>query len=364
MRKNVLTVGAAAMTILAATTTSPMAFAAEGESSFPTNNRGDLMITKIKPHESKLELTLNRVEDNTYYPVYAYFWNGTLPDEVMEEIPGMGDEYGSVSVLYNGLVNILTEDGLHENGESATITRSNFWGNYDFMNFEEPVFGYYILYGNSTPGMELDRPAYKGWIDYGRCVNSMAFKNGEATECWMEDLGDGTVQYQPYDEFGNRYEVVFEEDVTTDDNAVDGGDTEENGDEEGNGDEEDNGDEIVIKTVPEIREKLVYVTEYKDREIARGDGIARSAMSWFGGVAANSLEAKDEDEENKAEDEGVKRDANEKEEIEVPNLGKEVEKKSDWQMYAAIILVMAAALTGLWFIFFGKKSKKEKEGEE
>ncbi|MBP3899375.1 hypothetical protein J6D24_01030 [Candidatus Saccharibacteria bacterium] len=93
-----------------------------------------------------------------------------------------------------------------EDGETIVLSGSRIYYGIDLINGSGGRLIYQIGF-TKTGGY------YLGRVDYTRCIHSSVFISGLATECRMEEIGNGKVQYQPYTSDGRRVEIPAEEDA-------------------------------------------------------------------------------------------------------------------------------------------------------
>ncbi len=96
--------------------------------------------------------------------------------------------------------------GIWEDGETIVLSGSRIYYGIDLINGSGGRLIYQIGF-TKTGGY------YLGRVDYTRCIHSSVFISGLATECRMEEIGNGKVQYQPYTSDGRRVEIPAEEDA-------------------------------------------------------------------------------------------------------------------------------------------------------
>lgn len=174
----------------------------------------DVMVTRIVPSEPRIELTYHKASssygvDNGAWPKNINMGYGVeLTDKNIHDLGNktVEQKYGSVLNVTN-IMKVTAEEvtTIWEDGQTI-----GFYGYMINRNADLTVGsgGRMIYTVTFTTGEVL-----LGRVDYSRCVNSSVFLNGEATECRMEDLGNGKVQYQPYTSTGARVEIPPEEDA-------------------------------------------------------------------------------------------------------------------------------------------------------
>ncbi len=233
--------------------------------------------------------------------------------------------------------------------------------------------------------------SFRGRADYNRCIKSEAFLSGRATQCRAELLGDGMLQYQPYDSQGNRLELSAEEDaiLTTETlswraepgdwgpewYADEDGDTENNINEEAgeetdgenqeieNENENGNGNGIEDTSTNALTTAESTPSTPSAPAILASDVKIIETDSTSGSESPIVQEEQIVEQKNQESDESFSSIASGSDEVEIPNLSKESEQSLLAPILIAIGLLMLAA--GWWLLFFGKsKITERKENEE
>ena len=394
MRKNylkILATGVAGlgMAITGVMTSTPSAYAVKSEERVKVyaNMIDEVMITKIIPSKPSIEFTYNHVNPD---------FEGGRPMLMNVEYGDISD-YDFFYMMYN-TVNTKVYQGpfvwmaptgttVWENGVTYAAQRPYLGTGIDLINGSNGLLYYRIAYA-TTDGTE---PWQLTRVDYSRCINSSVFLSGEATECRMEEIGEGRVQYQPYKADGTRVEIPAEEDaeltaitlnreyeygwpdlpepepvepepepVEPEPEPVEPDPEPEPVEPEPEPVESELEPETVIKEVP------VEVIKEVIREVVKEVPVEKEIVAY--------IEKPEDETEDKTEvtnvatvtDTGATEDVKNTE-VDVPNLGRETDNKagSVATAIAVISAVGAGLVAGWWLLFFGKhKSKERKEGKE
>ena len=171
---------------------------------YRVNTKLELMITRIIPEESYLEMVLKRSEGmNEYaFPSFIHVGFGIDPtdyDLSLLESGSLEDEI----IAVNALGTMLSSSWNDEETVGVTAFRSGVGVS---LADNESGRMFYTVSG-------LKEELVVGRIDYSRCTHSSVFLSGMATECRVEMLEDGKIQYQPYNSFGERIEIPEAEDA-------------------------------------------------------------------------------------------------------------------------------------------------------
>ena len=200
--------GCAAFTVAGAMQCGPLTeavYADEPEVEIPTyllNQQADFMITKIVPATSAIELKYVRHDTmvNRGEPQYFNSWQGPLSDYELDTLKWAMVE--GQQLLFKGFVRANIDEKFKE-GKVMPLAGTRMAAGADLSNVYE--IDYAVSYSNG----EFERVR----VSYGRCAKSSVFLSGEATECRLEDRGNGKVQYQPYTSDGVRVEIPADEDA-------------------------------------------------------------------------------------------------------------------------------------------------------
>ena len=200
--------GCAAFTVAGVTQSGLLteaAYANEPEVETPTyllNQQADFMITKIVPATSAIELKYVRHDTmvNRGEPQYFNSWQGPLSDYELDTLKWAMVE--GQQLLFKGFVRANIDEKFKE-GKVMPLAGTRMAAGADLSNVYE--IDYAVSYSNG----EFERVR----VSYGRCAKSSVFLSGEATECRLEDRGNGKVQYQPYTSDGVRVEIPADEDA-------------------------------------------------------------------------------------------------------------------------------------------------------
>ena len=200
--------GCAAFTVAGAMQCGPLTevvYADEPEVEIPTyllNQQADFMITKIVPATSAIELKYVRHDTmvNRGEPQYFNAWQGPLSDYELDTLKWAMVE--GRQLLFKGFVRANIDEKFKE-GKVMPLAGTRMAAGADLSNVYE--IDYAVSYSNG----EFERVR----VSYGRCAKSSVFLSGEATECRLEDRGNGKVQYQPYTSDGVRVEIPADEDA-------------------------------------------------------------------------------------------------------------------------------------------------------
>ena len=200
--------GCAAFTVAGAMQCGPLTeavYADESEVEIPTyllNQQADFMITKIVPATSAIELKYVRHDTmvNRGEPQYFNSWQGPLSDYELDTLKWAMVE--GQQLLFKGFVRANIDEKFKE-GKVMPLAGTRMAAGADLSNVYE--IDYAVSYSNG----EFERVR----VSYGRCAKSSVFLSGEATECRLEDRGNGKVQYQPYTSDGVRVEIPADEDA-------------------------------------------------------------------------------------------------------------------------------------------------------
>ena len=203
MRKKFLLKGLAVTTILASAVPSMTASAAPPV--YKNNVLEEVMITKIIPSESYMELTYNslgiRGEDER--PTYSNIQYGEITDYQLHNL--FSGKYANTTVVARGNHSAMYFWPSFESGETRPLIKGKqIKSSVDLTKNTSSQMFYIVNF--------VTNPQYSR-IDYGRCTESEVYKAGLATECRMENKGNGLVQYQPYTSEGVRMELTPEEDA-------------------------------------------------------------------------------------------------------------------------------------------------------
>ena len=175
------------------------------------NTVDEVMITRIVPTGSrKIEITYNPVhgeyDESWGSPTMINVGFGNITDMDLYNLPTrVLDSYfpnNGVSAIYASAEIFV---GVGNTWEKGTTISSNVRTAAELVNKSE---GHLLYKFNFSGGVDLI-----GRIDYTRCIHSSAFLTGVATECRMEEIGNGKIQYQPYTSSGTRVEISAEEDA-------------------------------------------------------------------------------------------------------------------------------------------------------
>ena len=177
------------------------------------NRIDDVMITKIVPGEPRIEITYNDTNpiysDNDSWPRMVNIGYGDFTDRDLYLVNKSFDYYSPRRNNQMKVAYFQAEEYVPPRwNDGVTITVSGvprIYKNADLLTGAEGRLVYVVTFTNSERLL--------GRVDYTRCINSSVFISGEATECWMEEIGDGKVQYQPYTSSGVRVEIPPEEDA-------------------------------------------------------------------------------------------------------------------------------------------------------
>lgn len=176
----------------------------------------DVMVTKIVPREPRIELTYHDnnpaysyKEDDFSWPRKVNMGYGDFTDRHLYGLNSSYDLYwlgpeNRMKIAYLQAEAVLSAPRWTD-GMTMVITRPLLYKDADLVEGSGGRISYKIGFTNGTYLL--------GRVDYTRCINSSVFRSGLATECWMEEIGDGKVQYQPYTSDGVRVEIPAEEDA-------------------------------------------------------------------------------------------------------------------------------------------------------
>lgn len=200
--------GCAAFTVAGAMQCGPLTeavYADEPEMEIPTyllNQQADFMITKIVPATSAIELKYVRHDTmvNRGEPQYFNSWQGPLSDYELDTLKWAMVE--GQQLLFKGFVRANIDEKFKE-GKVMPLAGTRMAAGADLSSVYE--IDYAVSYSNG----EFERVR----VSYGRCAKSSVFLSGEATECRLEDRGNGKVQYQPYTSDGVRVKIPADEDA-------------------------------------------------------------------------------------------------------------------------------------------------------
>lgn len=215
MRRNLIKIIATAGMVaggILASSIDVMAIKSEMRVRILPNVIDDVMITKIIPNQPKIEFRYNKLDPSQYGDDASPYWvvvgYGDLTDKEMYYVPRAktyeGEYYGRnvknvVDIAANEIV------ASWPNGSSGSVSAHKIRPNIDLVNGSGGKLMYKVYMANGE--------MLVGRVNYSRCIDSLVFKSGIATECWAEDLGNGKVQYQPYTSDGIRVEIPPEEDA-------------------------------------------------------------------------------------------------------------------------------------------------------
>lgn len=345
------------------------------------NRIDDVMITKIVPGEPRIEITYNDTNpiysDNDSWPRMVNIGYGDFTDRDLYLANKSFDYYSPRRNNQMKVAYFQAEEYVPPRwNDGVTITVSGvprIYKNADLLTGAEGRLVYVVTFTNSERLL--------GRVDYTRCINSSVFISGEATECWMEEIGDGKVQYQPYTSSGVRVEIPPEEDavltVATESWIPEYGwpdlepepEPEEPESEPDEPESEPEESKIILAGVKEQRngnnlggtgeEHEIVMTEADkvESDLANNSVVTDKAggQEVTRNDTVNGLKMQEVVAEVKSDD------------VEVPELGQKTDKKSSIALSIALIVGVGAALVAVWwFLLFGKhKSNKErKEGKE
>ena len=405
MRKNylkILATGVAGlgMAITGVMASTPSAYAVKSEERVKVyaNMIDEVMITKIIPSEPSIEFTYNHVNPD---------FEGGRPMLMNVEYGNISD-YDFFYMMYNTVNTKVyrapfvwmapTGTTVWENGVAYTAEKPFLGAGIDLINGSNGLLYYRIAYA-TTDGTE---PWQLTRVDYSRCINSSVFLSGEATECRMEEIGEGRVQYQPYKADGTRVEIPAEEDaeltaitlnreyeygwpdlpepepvepepepvepepepVEPEPEPVEPEPEPVEPDPEPEPVEPEPGPvepepEMVIKEVP------VEVIKEVVREVTK-EAPVEKIVAYIEEMGKGVEEKTEVTDATVAIETGAVEEAKNME-VDVPNLGRETDNKagSVATAIAVISAVGAGLVAGWWLLFFGKhKSKERKEGKE
>lgn len=421
MRRYLIKIAAIASFILGGSIVpNAMATYREARARVVPNEIDDVMITKIVPSEPRIELTYKRLNPLYYQnaegtPAWINIGYGNLSDKDIYDLKEKTVE--QVFSYIPGVTKVLKIQ-FYEFGDvwedRMTIAPQGYMINSraDLAVASEGRLVYAILFTN---GERLI-----GRVDYSRCIYSSVFLDGTATECRMEELGNGKVQYQPYTSDGVRVEIPADEDriLTA---AIESWVPEYGWPELVEPEPEPEPEPVepepvepepvesepvesepvepeseLIEAEPELNpagSESVDSEEFSIELEERGATSTSSKMVLAGFMDEKTevIKSNDDDipEENIEmkrvdaisdvtekggkvdEDVGVEEkigDSEEqiKNEVEVPNLGQETDKKPNIALTIVVIMAIGAALVAMWWLLFlGKnKSKERKERKE
>ena len=295
--------------------------------------------------------------------------------------------------------------GIWEDGETIVLSGSRIYYGIDLINGSGGRLIYQIGF-TKTGGY------YLGRVDYTRCIHSSVFISGLATECRMEEIGNGKVQYQPYTSDGRRVEIPAEEDaiLTAATEAWDppygwpdltppepepepepvepdpvkpepeSEPTELPEPSESSNPPDSSVVEIVLAGVKDIiPESSDIAAEVNSEKNAKNEGHEVIMSETTGIVGSTETMTVESSEDTSAlglekqtgavmEKEIAKTESSSQDrmEVEVPDLGQGADKKPNIAVSVAVVLGAGAVLTAAWwFLLFGRhKSKERKEGKE
>ena len=218
MRRNLIIIAGALSLITGGIIIAPQdtsAIHAEERARVWPNLMDEVMITKIVPSEPRLELTYNNIDPiysaNDGWPRLVTIGYGNVTDMDLYRMPFLKfNQYNTTNhATLTNVAYFQAEEFIKPKWtDGATITVKTYAINRaaDLVDGSEGRISYKVTFAGSEQVL-------LGRADYSRCINSTAFRTGVATECWMEEIGDGRVQYQPYTSAGVRVEISPEEDA-------------------------------------------------------------------------------------------------------------------------------------------------------
>ena len=396
MRRNLIIIAGALSLITGGIIMAPQdtsAIHAEERARVWPNLMDEVMITKIVPSEPRLELTYNNIDPiysaNDGWPRLVTIGYGNVTDMDLYKMPFLKfNQYTTTNhATLTNVAYFQAEEFIKPKWtDGATITVKTYAINRaaDLVDGSEGRISYKVTFAGSEQVL-------LGRADYSRCINSTAFRTGVATECWMEEIGDGRVQYQPYTSAGVRVEISPEEDaiLTSAENAW----IPEYG-------WPDLEPEPVVEPEPEPEKKdepeviLAGVKEQgsddglggnlggeePEREVAmieqiettggttdeNGSGVSTTDTATTTEVTTTTETGATETTKPETNDAVAMTMSTQNDDVEVPELGQKTDNKPNIALSIALISGIGAALVAAWWLLlFGKrKSKERKEGKE
>ena len=361
------------------------------------NMMDDVMITKIVPSEPRIEFVYHHINPDfdDASPVLINMEYGEISD--MDFFYLINNYYNKS--VFKGPFNWLESSSsslLWEDGITYALRKYRMDAGVDLIGGASGLLYFRVGYATND-GTE---PAQLTRVDYTRCINSSVFVSGEATECRMEEIGEGRVQYQPYKADGTRVEIPAEEDAELtavalareyeygwpdlpEPEPVEPDPVEpEPVEPEPEPVEPDPVEPEPVEPEPEpvepepepvepepVEPEVIAIVEEVVREVPVE--VIKEVVKEIPIETAVYTETTREDtedntetvEKTEVEDEG----SIEKTEVDVPNLGRKTDNKAGKIAMAtiAILAIGTGLVAGWWFLFFGKrKSKERKEGKE
>ena len=169
---------------------------------YRSNTYQPVMISRIVPAESYIEMTYYNLDNTTERLGYLNMQYGSMTDYDLYMF-GIFSPVSTKTIFQNSF-SALGPISMDDGGTLIKLRQSAMFPWINLLDNTEARIDYLVQYNFK-----------KQWsrVDYSRCVNSSVFLSGEATECRMEELGNGFVQYQPYTSDGVRVEIPAEEDA-------------------------------------------------------------------------------------------------------------------------------------------------------
>ena len=271
--------------------------------------------------------------------------------------------------------------------------RKRLWIGYMFFQNKPLTDNIYDRMEYYVSTSDNDNPRIWGRADYSRCTKSSVFLSGLATQCRAEKIGDGMLQYQPYDSRGNRLEIPADEDAILTANTVnwraEPGDWEDSWYNQPSEPTEPEPTEPNEPTEPEPTEPKsvepsteTIPTELVELEptgqtdsavltsVEYEDNIAPAVLADYVTIVSsdssenyNAEQAQDQAQSQSDQISGNSPSYSLPEEnIEVPILDKE--SGNNWLAPVLIISGLAMAAVAWWLLFFGKRKLTDGKEEE